>query len=86
MPGVAASLRGVVLLLLALAAAAGRDFYKILGVAKNADDKAIKRAYRKLAMKFHPDKVGDDKKDQATKKFAEIAAAYEVLSDTEKRR
>lgn len=60
-----------------------RDYYEILGVAKNASQDDIKRAYRKLAMKFHPDKNPDDK--QAEEKFKECAEAYEVLSDPEKR-
>ena len=47
----------LLLLLCALASGAGRDFYKILGLRRDADDAAIKKAYRKLAMKWHPDKV-----------------------------
>ncbi len=58
-----------------------RDYYKILGVDRKADDKAIKSAYRKLARKYHPD-VNNGKDD----KFKEITEAYEVLSDPEKRR
>ena len=58
-----------------------RDYYKILGVDRKADDKAIKSAYRKLARKYHPDvNKGKDEK------FKEISEAYEVLSDPEKRR
>jgi DnaJ-class molecular chaperone len=60
-----------------------RDYYKILGVDRKADDKAIKSAYRKLARKYHPDVAkGKDSGD----KFKEITEAYEVLSDPEKRR
>lgn len=60
-----------------------KDLYNILGVDKNADDKAIKKAYRKLAMKYHPDKNPDDKEAEA--KFKDIAEAYEVLSDPDKK-
>jgi molecular chaperone DnaJ len=62
---------------------AKRDFYEILGVAKNADDDEIKKAYRKLAMKFHPDRNPDDKK--AEENFKEAKEAYEMLSDPQKR-
>merc|ERR1711871_637892 len=58
----------------------GKDFYGILGVPKTARDDVIKRAYRKLSLKFHPDKAQGDKQ-QAEKKFVEISQAYEVLSD-----
>ena len=64
---------------------AGRDYYSILGVGRDADDKAIKKAYRKLAMKWHPDKNAGNE-EQAEKRFTEIANAYEVLSDAEKRK
>lgn len=60
-----------------------RDFYEILGVAKNANDDEIKKAYRKLAMKYHPDRNPDSK--EAEEKFKEAKAAYEVLSDSNKR-
>mmetsp|Transcript_134828 Transcript_134828/g.319613 ORF Transcript_134828/g.319613 Transcript_134828/m.319613 type:complete len:431 (-) Transcript_134828:303-1595(-) len=66
-------------------AEAGKDYYKILGVNKKADDKALKKAYKKLALKWHPDKHVDDK-EKATAKFQEIAEAYETLSDPEKRK
>jgi molecular chaperone DnaJ len=60
-----------------------KDYYKILGVPKNADDKAIKTAYRRLARKHHPD-VSKGKESAA--RFQEVAEAYEVLSDAEKRK
>jgi curved DNA-binding protein len=60
-----------------------RDYYKVLGVDKGASDKDIKRAYRRLARKFHPDVNPDDK--QAEERFKEINEAYQVLSDSEKR-
>ena len=62
-----------------------RDFYEILGVGKNASDDDIKRAYRKLAMKYHPDRSGDKDKHEAEIQFKEAAEAYEVLSDADKR-
>ncbi|GMT33095.1 hypothetical protein PFISCL1PPCAC_24392 [Pristionchus fissidentatus] len=64
-----------------------RDYYKILGVKRNANKREITKAYRKLAHKWHPDNFGDDKeKKKAEAKFIDIAAAKEVLSDDEKRR
>jgi molecular chaperone DnaJ len=62
---------------------AKRDFYEILGLAKNASDDEIKKAYRKLAMKYHPDRNPDSK--QAEDKFKEAKEAYEMLSDPQKR-
>ena len=62
---------------------ADKDFYEILGVQKNASDDEIKKSYRKLAMKHHPDRNKDDK--EAERKFKEAAAAYEILKDPEKR-
>jgi DnaJ-class molecular chaperone len=61
-----------------------KDYYKILGVAKGASAEEIKKAFRKLARKYHPDVNPGDKK--AEEKFKEINEAYEVLSDTDKRR
>ncbi len=60
-----------------------RDYYDVLGVSRNATDPEIKRAYRKLAKKYHPDMNGGNKENEA--KFKEATEAYEVLSDSEKR-
>ncbi len=60
-----------------------RDYYDVLGIAKDADENTIKRAYRKLAMKYHPDRNPDD--TQAAENFREVTEAYEVLSDAQKR-
>ncbi len=60
-----------------------RDFYEILGVNKEADQDTIKKAYRKMAMQFHPDKNPDN--PEALEKFKECAGAYEVLGDAQKR-
>lgn len=62
---------------------AKRDYYEILGVAKNASDDELKKAYRKLAMKYHPDRNPDSK--EAEEKFKEAKEAYEMLSDEQKR-
>ncbi len=60
-----------------------RDYYEVLGVAKGADDKEIKKAYKRLAMKYHPDRTQGDKAME--EKFKEVQEAYEVLSDEQKK-
>src|SRR6056297_453001 len=61
-----------------------RDYYDVLGVDKDASQDEIKKAYRKKAMKYHPDKNPDDK--EAEEKFKEVSEAYSVLSDEDKRK
>ncbi len=65
-----------------MAAMAGADYYKILGVSRSASTADIKKAYRKLSLKYHPDK---NSSPEAASKFAEISNAYDVLSDEQKR-
>jgi len=64
---------------------AKRDFYEVLGVPKNASDEEIKKSYRKMAMKFHPDRNQDSGAKDAEVKFKEAKEAYEMLSDPQKR-
>ncbi|MBU0650221.1 DnaJ domain-containing protein [Patescibacteria group bacterium] len=63
-----------------------RDYYDILGVAKNASDEELKKAYRKLALEHHPDMVKDSDKKSHEERFKEINEAYQVLSDPQKRK
>ncbi len=60
-----------------------RDYYEVLGVGRDCDDPALKSAYRKLALQYHPDRNPND--EQAEEKFKEAAEAYSVLSDPQKR-
>jgi molecular chaperone DnaJ len=62
-----------------------RDYYEILGVSKSASLEEVKKAYRGLALQFHPDRVPQEKKKEAEEKFKEISEAYAVLSDSQKR-
>ena len=61
-----------------------KDYYEVLGVDKNADEAKVKKAYKRLAMKFHPDRNADDKASAETK-FKEVRKAYDVISDPQKR-
>ena len=62
-----------------------RDYYEVLGVEKTATDEELKKAYRKLAKKYHPDANPDNKKE-AEEKFKEVSEAYETLSNPQKRK
>ena len=64
---------------------AKRDYYEVLGVPKNASDEDIKKAYRKHAMKHHPDRNQGDSASKSEEKFKECKEAYEMLSDPQKR-
>ncbi|KAK1021651.1 DnaJ- protein scj1, partial [Friedmanniomyces endolithicus] len=73
-----------VLCLLPLLILAAEDYYKLLGLDRDADDRQIKKAYRTLSKKFHPDKNPND--ETAQKKFVDIAEAYDVLIDADMRK
>ena len=60
-----------------------RDYYEVLAVARDADQPELKKAYRRLAMKYHPDRNQDD--DNAEEQFKEAKEAYDILSDPQKR-
>ena len=62
---------------------ADKDFYQVLGVSRNASDSEIKKAYRKLAVQYHPDKNPGNK--EAEERFKEISAAFDILKDPDKR-
>ena len=62
-----------------------KDYYEVLGVAKDTEAQQIKKKYRSLALKYHPDRVEEPKKKESEEKFKEISEAYGVLSDAKKR-
>mmetsp|Transcript_107012 Transcript_107012/g.301059 ORF Transcript_107012/g.301059 Transcript_107012/m.301059 type:complete len:510 (-) Transcript_107012:77-1606(-) len=76
----------LLLLLFPQPAEAGRDFYKILGLNRRAKKDEIKKAYRELSLKLHPDKCELEDKEECQSKFIDVSSAYEVLSDDERRR
>ena len=80
-------LLALLLLFMTTCLVVAQEYYQILGLRKqSANEKSIKKAYRKLALKYHPDKVPEDQKEEAEKKFIQVSEAYAVLSDPEKRK
>ncbi|KAF0689730.1 Aste57867_18841 [Aphanomyces stellatus] len=75
----------LLLVLLLAVVAIAQDLYEILGASSSATPQDLKRIYRKLSLKYHPDKVASDERDAAQAKFLKIANAYRVLSDPERR-
>ena len=71
--------------LIAYVSSAERDFYKILEIKRSAKERDIKKAFKKMSIKYHPDK-NPSSKEEALKKYQDVSAAYEVLGDPEKRR
>src|SRR3990167_4434864 len=65
---------------------AKRDYYEVLGVSRDVSEADLKKAYRRMAMKHHPDRFADAEKAQAEEKFKELNEAYTILSDPEKRK
>ncbi|MBI4344306.1 MAG: J domain-containing protein, partial [Euryarchaeota archaeon] len=63
-----------------------RDYYEVLGVPKGASKEEVKKAYRRLAKKYHPDKMPPERKKEAEERFKVLSEAYGVLSDDQKRK
>ena len=63
-----------------------RDYYEVLSVSRDSSEKEIRKAFKKLALKWHPDKHQGDEKKKAEERFTEINEAFEVLSDPDKRK
>ena len=74
----------LIMSLFSIAVAQERDFYKILGIPRSANEKEIKKAFKRMSLKYHPDKNKGD--DNAIKRFQDISSAYDTLSDGDKRR
>ena len=76
----------IMCLLLVQYVACHKDYYRTLGVSRQASDAEIKKAYKKLSKKWHPDMVAAEHKETAHRKFTEITEAYQTLKDSEKRK